>query len=39
MLTVTSGADVAHLTLIGSYHAEDFGLWSDGHSGTLISFG
>nr|MEC6698099.1 Ig-like domain-containing protein [Sphingobium sp. SJ10-10] len=39
VLTVTSGADVAHLTLIGSYHAEDFGLWSDGHSGTLISFG
>ncbi|WP_336950533.1 Ig-like domain-containing protein, partial [Sphingobium aromaticivastans] len=39
VLTVTNGTDVAHLTLIGSYHAEDFGLWSDGHSGTLIGFG
>jgi autotransporter passenger strand-loop-strand repeat protein len=35
-LTVTDGAKVAHLTLIGSYATSDFKLAADGHGGTFV---
>jgi len=35
-LTVTDGAQVAHLTLLGQYLTSNFTLSSDGHSGTLV---
>jgi hypothetical protein len=36
-LTVTSGAKVETLTLLGQYAAADFNAASDGHGGTLIT--
>ena len=35
-LTVTDGAKVATLTLIGSYTTSDFKLAADGHGGTFV---
>jgi hypothetical protein len=37
VLTVSNGAQVAHLTLLGSYMASSFVEASDGHGGTLIT--
>ena len=36
-LTVTSGAKIETLTLLGQYAVADFAAGSDGHSGTLIT--
>ena len=36
-LTVTDGAKVASLTLIGTYTASDFHLSTDGHGGTYVA--
>ena len=36
-LTVTDGAKVAHLTLIGTYNSSSFKLSDDGHSGTFVA--
>jgi hypothetical protein len=36
-LTVTRGAAVETLTLLGQYSAADFSAASDGHGGTLIT--
>ena len=35
-LTVTDGAKVAHLTLIGTYTSSNFHLSKDGHGGTFV---
>ena len=35
-LTVTDGAKVAHLTLIGTYTSNSFHLSTDGHGGTFV---
>jgi autotransporter passenger strand-loop-strand repeat protein len=37
-LTVTAGANVTSLTLLGSYVTSDFGLSADGHGGTFVRF-
>jgi hypothetical protein len=36
-LTVSDGAKVAHLTLIGTYTSGSFKLTSDGHGGTFVA--
>jgi autotransporter passenger strand-loop-strand repeat protein len=36
-LTVTDGAKVAHLTLIGTYTSSSFNLSNDGHGGTFVA--
>jgi hypothetical protein len=36
-LTVTDGAKVANLTLIGTYVSSDFHLTNDGHGGTFVA--
>jgi hypothetical protein len=35
-LTVTDGAQTAHLTLVGAYVKSDFHLATDGHGGTYL---
>ena len=37
MLTVSSGTQVANLTLLGQYTAAQFQLAPDGHGGTLVT--
>ncbi len=37
-LTVTDGAQVAHLTLLGSYVTSNFALSNDTHGGTFVKF-
>jgi antigen 43 len=37
-LTVTDGAQVAKLTLLGSYVTSDFALSTDNHGGTFVKF-
>ena len=36
VLTVTSGSEVAHITLEGNYTTSTFDLSSDGHEGTTL---
>jgi hypothetical protein len=36
-LTVTSGSETAHLTLLGQYSTANFTLSSDLHGGTLVT--
>ena len=38
LLTVTDGAQVAKLTLIGSYATSNFALANDGHGGTFVKY-
>jgi len=36
VLTITSGSEVAHITLEGNYTTATFTLSSDGHGGTTV---
>jgi hypothetical protein len=38
LLTVTDGANVAKLTLLGNYVTSDFALSTDAHGGTFVKF-
>ena len=38
LLTVTDGANVAKLTLLGDYVTSDFKLANDGHGGAFVKF-
>jgi hypothetical protein len=38
LLTVTDGADVAKLTLLGNYVTSEFALSTDSHGGTFVRF-
>jgi hypothetical protein len=38
LLTVTDGANVAKLTLLGHYFTSDFALPTDAHGGTFVKF-